>query len=109
MIAVDEWTGVVLVGIGATLVMDIGSVIQKALGMPVLNYAMVGRWAGHLCRGQLMHQNIGKATVIPGESALGWGIHYLTGVAFAVLLIAIEGMAWLSAPTVITTIGSLWH
>lgn len=105
MMAENEWISVVLIGIGATVVMDIGSMIQRALKMPVLDYAMVGRWAGHLCRGQWAHQNIGKAPAIAGESILGWTIHYLTGVIFAVLLIAIEGREWLSAPTLLP---ALW-
>lgn len=102
--ATEEWVRVVLTGIGATVVMDIGSIIQRALKMPTLDYAMVGRWAGHLGRGQWAHQNIGKAPAIAGESALGWGIHYLTGVVFAILLMAIEGLDWFSAPTLLPAV-----
>ncbi|MGS1010425.1 DUF2938 domain-containing protein [Achromobacter anxifer] len=90
---------VVLIGIGATVVMDLWGMVQKALGMPTLGYALVGRWAGHLCRGKVSHTNIGRAEPIPGESPLGWTIHYAVGLAFAALLVGIQGPAWLRDPT----------
>lgn len=101
MITIDLWIRIVLVGIGATVVMDIGSIIQRAMKMSTLDYAMVGRWVGHLCRGQWAHQSIGKAPAIMGESISGWVIHYLTGILFTVLLVAVEGVEWLLAPTLL--------
>jgi len=104
MITVDEWLRIVLVGVGATGVMDIGSVIQRAMKMPTLNYAMVGRWVGHLCRGQWAHNSIAKAPEIVGESVAGWVIHYFTGVLFAALLVAVEGTEWLLVPTLLPAV-----
>lgn len=38
-----------LLGAGATAFMDIVALVQNRLfGIPSLNYAMVGRWLGHL-------------------------------------------------------------
>lgn len=105
MITVDEWLRIVLMGIGATVVMDIGSIIQRAMKMPTLDYALVGRWVGHLCRGQWAHNSIAKAPAIFGESLIGWMTHYFTGILFAVLLVAITGTQWLSAPTLLPAIG----
>ncbi|HHQ4823005.1 DUF2938 domain-containing protein [Pseudomonas aeruginosa] len=99
MATANEVARVVLVGIGATLVMDVWTVGLKALGAPTLNYALVGRWAGHLCRGQLTHANIGKAASIKGELPLGWTIHYAVGIAFAVVLVILCGTGWLRDPT----------
>ena len=46
----------VLVGSGATLVMDVwGLVWQHLLGVAPLNYALVGRWVLYLGRGRLRH------------------------------------------------------
>ena len=104
MITVDEGLHLFLVGIGATVVMDIGSVIQRAMKMPTLDYALVGRWAGHICRGQWSHNSIAKAPAIMGESVTGWGIHYFTGVLFAALLIAIEGTEWLRTPILLPAV-----
>lgn len=99
MLSSIELIKLVLIGVGATAVMDLWSVIQKALGIPTLDYAMVGRWAGHLFRGKLMHPSIANARPIPGEVALGWGIHYAVGIVFAAALAGIFGIRWLHAPT----------
>lgn len=98
MALADEAAWVVLVGIGATAVMDVWSAILKALGVPTLDYAFVGRWAGHLCRGRLGHASIGTAAPIPGELLLGWLIHYAVGITFAALLVSVCGVGWLREP-----------
>jgi hypothetical protein len=67
MATAEEVVRVVLVGIGATLVMDVWTAVLKALGVPTLNYALVGRWIGHLRRGKLTHESIGKAAPIQGS------------------------------------------
>lgn len=101
MAEMDEVLQVVLVGAGATVVMDVWSMILKGLGMSTLNYALVGRWAGHLWRGRIAHASIGRAEPIAGESPLGWAIHYAVGVAFAALLVGIQGLQWLQGPTLL--------
>lgn len=98
MVSASEAARVVLVGIGATVVLDVWSMILKGLGVPTLDYALVGRWAGHLCRGRFAHASIAKAKSIPGESPLGWAIHYAVGIVFAALLAGICGAAWLHDP-----------
>jgi hypothetical protein len=98
MATADEVARVLLVGIGATLVMDVWTSVLKALGVPTLNYGLVGRWAGHLFRGQLTHANIGKAASIQGELALGWAIHYAVGITFAAVLVILCGTGWLRDP-----------
>jgi len=98
MVSTGEAVRVVLVGVGATVVLDAWSMILKGLGVPTLDYALVGRWAGHLCRGRFAHAGIAKAAPISGESPLGWAIHYAVGVVFAALLVGIYGVAWLHDP-----------
>ncbi|PRN05536.1 hypothetical protein A0O30_08020 [Pseudomonas sp. LLC-1] len=87
------------IGIGATVVMDLWGLLRRRLGVATLNFAMVGRWAGHLLGGRLRHQAIAKAEPVRHELALGWGIHYAIGVLFAMLLVVIAGEGWLQAPT----------
>lgn len=99
MLSIEEITKVVVVGGGATAVMDVWSCLLKRCGIATLNYAFVGRWAGHLMRGRVAHANIGKAPPIAGEHALGWAIHYAAGIAFAALLVAVYGVTWLHTPT----------
>ena len=38
---------------------------------------------------------------MPGEKAVGWLAHYLTGLAFAGILLAIEGQSWIHQPTLV--------
>ena len=89
---------IVLIGVGATLVMDVWTLLLKRLGVTTLNYAMVGRWAGHLLRGRLQHPAIAKAQPVAHEQVWGWVIHYAIGVLFAGLLALVMGQGWLDAP-----------
>lgn len=90
----------VLVGSGATLVMDLwGLVRQHLLGVAPLNYALVGRWVLYLCRGRLRHNPIAATPAVAGERWVGWTVHYLIGVLFAVALLAIWGTDWLCRPS----------
>jgi hypothetical protein len=89
----------VLIGVGATLVMDAWAALLRRLGIPSLNFAMLGRWVGHLPRGRLVHESIARAAPIEGELALGWATHYAIGISFAALLLATFGLEWAHAPT----------
>lgn len=89
-----------LLGIGATMVMDLwGIARQPLLGAPRPDYAMVGRWAGHMSHGQLRHAPIAASPPIQSERALGWVVHYMTGMVFAAVLVAVGGDKWLQRPT----------
>lgn len=91
-----------IIGAGATLFMDISALIQRyGWGICALDYALVGRWIGHMRHGQFIHQAIHQAPAVRGERALGWLLHYLIGMAFAVLLVAGCGAGWLLHPTLL--------
>lgn len=88
-----------VVGIGATLIMDIFALVLKlALGVQPLDYALVGRWVAHLTRGRFFHRPIGASPAIPGEKLIGWAVHYLTGVMFALAFLSWAGTGWLASP-----------
>lgn len=93
-------SSVTAVGIGATAVMDIWLQGLRKAGVPTQNFAMLGRWIGHISDGKWFHSAISKAAPVKGEALIGWTAHYAIGVGFAVLLICIQGPAWLAAPTV---------
>ena len=89
-----------LVGTGATAFMDAWWWLQKRVfGVPVLDYAMVGRWLGHLARGRLRHDAIAAAPAVAAERLLGWTAHYAIGVAFAGVLLGVTGVGWAHAPS----------
>lgn len=92
----------IVIGSGATAVMDVWGVIRKRLiGIPPADYAMVGRWLGHMTRGTFRHDRIAAAAPMPGERAIGWIAHYATGIVFAAGLIWIVGFEWLRQPTLV--------
>jgi hypothetical protein len=93
------------IGIGATAVMDLWAMLaQRLFSMPQSNWALVGRWVGHFPRGQFVHNSVAKAAPIQHELLLGWVTHYVTGIAYAALLVAITGKAWLLAPTLVPAV-----
>lgn len=88
------------IGLGATLVFDLwGLLLNRLLGIPLPNWAMVGRWVGNLTSGQLVHADIGKAAPVANELALGWAFHYAVGASFGLATTLIGGAGWAKAPT----------
>lgn len=104
MTSLQHLDRVVLIGIGATAVMDAWLVLLKRLGVPTLNVAMIGRWVGHLPRGRFKHAAIARAEPIRGELAWGWLTHYAVGIVFAAVLVALQGGAWTRQPTLMPAV-----
>lgn len=97
--AVEFALRAVLIGAGATMVMDLWAVLLRQFGVPSLNLALLGRWIGHLPRGRWMHRRIERATPIRGESWIGWCAHYSIGIIFSALLLWTYGLAWAQSPS----------
>ncbi|RQV17842.1 DUF2938 domain-containing protein [Burkholderia cenocepacia] len=98
----DALLKLLLIGAGATLVMDLWTLFRRrAFGIPSLDYALVGRWLGHMTHGRFRHASIVAAAPVPGERVLGWVAHYAIGIAFAALPVLIAGPAWIDAPTLL--------
>lgn len=96
-------------GVGATVLIDLWALLlHRGLGLPALDWAMVGRWIGHLPRGAWRHARIADAPAIRGERALGWSAHYLVGVVFATALLAVMGARWAAAPTLWPCLATGW-
>jgi len=72
-LSMEELARLVLIGVGATAVTGVWSLVQKGSG-------------------------IGKADPLPAERPLGWLIHYALGIAFAALLVGVTGVTWLHDP-----------
>ena len=90
----------VLIGAGATMVMDLWAVLLKQFGVPSLNLPFLGRWIGHLPRGRWKHPSIASATPVRGESWIGWCAHYSIGITFSALLLWTYGLEWARSPSV---------
>ena len=104
----SQWIAVVAyviaVGVGATAVMDLWVLVLKRFGVPALDYALIGRWLGHMRNGKWFHTPIAKAEKIDGEAVLGWAAHYAIGVSYAALLIAVVGIEWAQQPTLLPAV-----
>jgi Protein of unknown function (DUF2938). len=90
-----------IIGIGATAVMDLWSVMRKPLlGIPPPNYGLVGRWIAYMAFEKFHHPAIAASAPMRAERVIGWGAHYVIGVAFAALMIGIWGNSWMQNPTI---------
>ena len=108
-----------IVGVGATAVMDVWGIVRKRLlGIPGANYALVGRWLGGMPRGRFRHESIAAASPVRHERLIGWAAHYLiAGIAasrtsrptaarvqslitHAVFGVGLYGAAWIAKLTV---------
>lgn len=89
----------VLIGVGATAVLDLWLVALKRLGVPTGSFALIGRWVAHMARGRFSHPSIAKAEPVRSELAIGWATHYAVGIAFAAVLVALQGSGWVRQPT----------
>ncbi len=91
---------ILLIGIGATLVMDLWALLRQQLfGIAPTNWGMVGRWIGHMRNGRFSHSSIANADAVSGEKIIGWTAHYVIGIGYAVLLFLLFGEAWLFEPS----------
>ena len=91
-----------LLGVAGAALMDAWAwLVRRTTGVRGLDYALLGRWIGHIARGRLFHERIADASPIIGERPLGWLSHYAIGVAFAIVLLGIWGLDWARSPTIL--------
>jgi Protein of unknown function (DUF2938) len=92
-----------VVGIIATLATDLWQRLLQVVGVPPANWALVGRWLAWMPRGVFVHRPIAATPSIRGELAIGWGFHYVVGIAYAALYLAITRLL-ASGPTLISAL-----
>jgi len=71
----------VIVGILATVTMDVGAMIAFRFGIAGRGPRrtgpdLIGRWIGYLLRGKFRHTDILQTPPLPGELLLGFAAHY---------------------------------
>jgi hypothetical protein len=97
------------VGAAGTVLLDIWALfLARVMNVPATNWAMVGRWLGHMPLGKFHHASISAAEPVKGELAIGWTAHYAIGVGYGVLLLAFWGTGWLAAPTLLPPLILSW-
>lgn len=93
---------VVLMGLGATLTFDLWALFLKhAFKMTPSNICLVGRWLRYMPEGIFTHANIGSAPRKRAECTVGWIAHYMIGITFALIFVALVGPTWLQQPTLL--------
>jgi hypothetical protein len=91
----------VLIGSGATFTMDLWAALLRHYGIPSLDFALLGRWLGHLPRGRWFHASIARTAPVRGELWLGWLAHYSIGIGFATALVSLCGLTWARSPSLV--------
>lgn len=97
----EDLVRIVLIGAGATAIMDAWLWLLARVGMPTLDFGLVGRWIAHGARGRWKHDAIANAAPVQGERLLGWLTHYAVGIGFAAALVALRGAAWTRSPSLL--------
>ena len=91
----------ILIGMGATAFMDVWAAVRHRLfGIAPPDYGLVGRWLAYFPSGRFHHTSIAASPAMPRERLIGWTAHYLIGIAYAALLLAIWGLEWSHRPTI---------
>jgi hypothetical protein len=96
----DYIIGATLVGLGATLVIDLWALLlRRGFNVPSLNYCLLGRWLLHMPSGTFVHDSIAAAAQKRHECTIGWVAHYLIGTGFALVFVSLASSTWLERPT----------
>lgn len=104
----ENFARIVVIGVGATVLFDVYLALVARAGLPGANWTMGGRWFAHMPRGRFVHAAIAEAPSIAGETAVGWAMHYLIGIFYAFVLVAVAGTGWLVAPTLLPALVVGW-
>jgi hypothetical protein len=92
----------VAIGVGASLIMDLWNLLLKrTLGLPSLDYCLLGRWIRHMPEGTFWHASIASAPRKPLECMVGWMAHYTIGAVLALGFVLVASPDWLERPTLL--------
>ncbi|MFN8446640.1 MAG: DUF2938 domain-containing protein [Caldilineaceae bacterium] len=95
----------ILIGLGATLTFDLwGIFLKRAFKIAPSDICLVGRWIRTMPEGVFRHANIRAAAQKSNECAIGWSAHYMIGITFAIIFVALVGNTWLHQPTLMPAI-----
>jgi hypothetical protein len=95
----------ILIGLGATLTTDLWALfLKRTFKITSPNYCLVGRWLRYMPEGTFRHSNIASAPQKSAECTVGWVAHYMIGITFAIVFVAVVGSNWLQHPTLIPAI-----
>lgn len=89
----------ILIGLGATLTFDLWAFfLNQVFKIPPSDICLVGRWIRYMPEGIFRHSTIRAAAQQNRECTVGWSAHYLIGITFASVFVALVGVNWLHQP-----------
>lgn len=90
----------ILIGLGATLTFDLWVLFLKhTFNVAPSNLCLVGRWLRYMPEGIFRHSNIAFVPQKSAECMVGWIVHYVIGITFAIVFVAVAGTRWIQHPT----------
>jgi len=96
-------------GIFATVCIDIWATFaNKILKFPRTNWAMVGRWVGHIPGGKFIHHPVSASAPVKNEALIGWVFHYLIGIFYAAVYVVYVSIALNNVPTFMSALIFGW-
>lgn len=103
-------------GVLATIGLDLwAAFVKHVLRLPTANWAMVGRWIGHMRGGTFVHRHVADTGPVRHELAIGWLTHYAVGVVYGlayglIIRFLTDGRATLSSALIfaLATLAAPW-
>jgi hypothetical protein len=95
----------VLTGVIATIGMDIwAAFVKHVLRLPTADWALVGRWFGHMPRGVFIHRPVADSAPIANELVIGWIGHYVTGIVYGLVYLYVVDKFLATTPTLMSAL-----
>lgn len=102
---IETVTQGILIGVLATIGMDVWAAIAKhVLRLPTADWALVGRWFGHMPDGIFVHRSIANSAAVKNELAIGWVAHYCTGIVYGVAYLGITRVFLANGPSLVSAL-----
>src|SRR4029077_11260224 len=97
-----------IVGILATVTMDVGGMVARRLGIAGRGTSrtgpdLIGRWIGYLLQGKFRHTDILQTPPLRGELLLGLAAHYSIGIVLTLVYLGLLVVAH-ATPTALNAI-----
>ena len=90
----------ITIGIIGTVGMDVWALlVRNIFRLPVTDWAMIGRWTAYIPKGRYFHSPIAASEKVRHELAIGWAVHYTTGMIYGGLYLFLMQVVLGNAPT----------
>src|SRR5215468_2611846 len=100
------YTRNLLIGVFATVTMDVLSVTAMKLGLiAFLPPRLMGRWFGWMAQEQIVHGDIAQAPTLSCEMALAVPMHYAVGITPGIIYLLLSSFLGLSPRSLMSALG----